>query len=46
MCCAIDDLAGFEEAWKGKARQHLPGWNPGLDMLDNGSASKYLLHAI
>ncbi|KAG1360745.1 myeloid leukemia factor 1 [Cocos nucifera] len=33
-----NDLAGFEEAWKGKARQHLPGWNPGLDMLDNGSA--------
>ncbi|KAK4761590.1 hypothetical protein SAY87_029474 [Trapa incisa] len=21
-----DDLMGFEEAWKGKARKHLPGW--------------------
>nr|CAD1840636.1 unnamed protein product [Ananas comosus var. bracteatus] len=24
----LNELAGFEEAWKGKARQHLPGWNP------------------
>uniref|UniRef100_A0A1D1YD52 Myeloid leukemia factor 1 n=1 Tax=Anthurium amnicola TaxID=1678845 RepID=A0A1D1YD52_9ARAE len=22
-----DELTGFEEAWKGNARQHLPGWN-------------------
>ncbi|XP_071698248.1 uncharacterized protein [Rutidosis leptorrhynchoides] len=24
-----DELGGFEEAWKGKARQHLPGWSGG-----------------
>ncbi|XP_008803995.2 uncharacterized protein LOC103717400 isoform X2 [Phoenix dactylifera] len=32
-----DELAGFEGTWKGNARQHLPGWNPGFDMLDNGN---------
>ncbi|CDP09883.1 unnamed protein product [Coffea canephora] len=26
-----DQLAGFEEAWKGKARKHLPGWTDGLN---------------
>nr|XP_010940972.1 myeloid leukemia factor 1 isoform X2 [Elaeis guineensis] len=34
-----DELAGFDEAWKGNARQHLPGWNPGLNMLDNGNGN-------
>ena len=23
----IDELAGFEESWKGNAGHHLPGWN-------------------
>lgn len=32
-----DELPGFNEAWKGSARQHFPGWNPGFDMLDNGN---------
>lgn len=30
-----DELAGFDETWKGKARQHLPGWNQGYDTLEN-----------
>ncbi|XP_077235514.1 uncharacterized protein LOC143877386 isoform X2 [Tasmannia lanceolata] len=34
-----DDLAGFEEAWKGKARKHLPGSNQGFDMLGNVGGS-------
>ncbi|XP_077235515.1 uncharacterized protein LOC143877386 isoform X3 [Tasmannia lanceolata] len=34
-----DDLAGFEEAWKGKARKHLPGSNQGFDMLGNEVAA-------
>lgn len=24
---SLDDLGGFEEAWAGTARKHLPGWN-------------------
>lgn len=27
-----DELASFEKVWTGKARQHLPAWNPGPDM--------------
>lgn len=23
----LDELVGFEEAWKGNARKHLPGWS-------------------
>ncbi|KAL3499483.1 hypothetical protein ACH5RR_038576 [Cinchona calisaya] len=26
-----DQLAGFEQTWKGKARKHLPGWSEGLN---------------
>lgn len=26
-----DELAGFEETWKGNARKHLPGWNNGMN---------------
>ena len=37
-----DELAGFDETWKGKARQHLPGWSQGYDMLGNSNTSKYL----
>lgn len=22
----LDDLVGFEDAWRGSARKHLPGW--------------------
>lgn len=32
----------FEETWKGKAKQHLPGWNPGLDLPGNGKFSLLL----
>lgn len=34
-----DELTGFNEVWKGKARQHLPGWNQGHDILDNSGTS-------
>ncbi|CAL9077062.1 unnamed protein product [Musa acuminata var. zebrina] len=30
-----DELPVFEEDWKGNAKQHLPGWKPGLDLLDD-----------
>ncbi|THU63228.1 hypothetical protein C4D60_Mb01t13520 [Musa balbisiana] len=30
-----DELPVFEETWKGKAKQHLPGWNRGLDLPGN-----------
>ncbi|KAJ4846524.1 hypothetical protein Tsubulata_013524 [Turnera subulata] len=30
-----DELSGFEEAWKGKAKQHLPGWSGSLLGHDN-----------
>lgn len=23
----LDELGGFEEAWKGNVRKHLPGWS-------------------
>lgn len=26
-----DELAGFEDVWRGNAREHLPGWNEGLN---------------
>lgn len=26
MADLSDELAGFEDAWNGKARNHLPGW--------------------
>ncbi|CAL9189502.1 unnamed protein product [Musa hybrid cultivar] len=31
-----DEMPVFEETWKGKAKQHLPGWNPRLDLPGNG----------
>ncbi|XXG67356.1 hypothetical protein AAC387_Pa06g0722 [Persea americana] len=31
-----DELAGFEDVWKGNAEKHLPGWGGGFDMLNNG----------
>lgn len=40
-----EELSGFEEVWKGKARKHLPGWSEGLNLQDgtsgqNGQASR------
>ncbi|XP_052170759.1 uncharacterized protein LOC127786980 [Diospyros lotus] len=42
-----EELAGFEEAWKGKARKHLPAWSEGFNVHDvsgssgqNGQASR------
>ncbi|KAF8380436.1 hypothetical protein HHK36_027923 [Tetracentron sinense] len=34
-----DELVGFEEAWKGKAKKHLPGWNEGFNVHGNIGAS-------
>lgn len=35
-----DELAGFEETWKGKARNHLPGWTEGASTREGlGEAS-------
>lgn len=31
----LDEIPGFEEAWKGNARQHLPGWTGSLAGHDN-----------
>lgn len=30
ICVLLDELTGFEEAWKGNAGKHLPGWT-GID---------------
>lgn len=35
---AEDELQGFEQAWKGNADGHLPGWNTGFD-LHSGSGN-------
>ncbi|CAL5429757.1 unnamed protein product [Camellia sinensis] len=29
-----EELSGFEEAWKGNARKHLPGWSEGFNVHD------------
>lgn len=34
-----DELAGFNEKWKGKARENLPGYNPSYEMLNSGHGS-------
>ena len=34
-----DELAGFEEAWKGKNMGQLPGWKGGYDMHSNQDSS-------
>lgn len=26
-CCILDELSGFEQAWKGAAQKHMPGLN-------------------
>ncbi|KAK9273769.1 hypothetical protein L1049_018579 [Liquidambar formosana] len=33
-----DELAGFEEAWKGNANMHLPGWKEGFNLHGNAGA--------
>ncbi|KAF9617837.1 hypothetical protein IFM89_039019 [Coptis chinensis] len=30
-----DELAGFQETWKGNARKNLPGWTEGNDVYEN-----------
>lgn len=41
MCPDLpDELPVFEEAWKGSARKHLPGWDEGFSM--HGSSGKNL----
>ncbi|CAL5036542.1 unnamed protein product [Urochloa decumbens] len=34
-----DELAGFEESWKGNAGHHLPGWNQGDGAPNSGNRS-------
>ncbi|KAK1325767.1 hypothetical protein QJS10_CPA01g02662 [Acorus calamus] len=34
-----DELAGFNEVWKGSAQKNFPGWTQGFDMLDGGIMS-------
>ncbi|KAF3448416.1 hypothetical protein FNV43_RR09129 [Rhamnella rubrinervis] len=34
-----DELVGFEEAWKGNAQKHLPGWTGNLGGYGNAGAS-------
>ncbi|KAK3038493.1 hypothetical protein RJ639_029791 [Escallonia herrerae] len=34
-----DELVGFEEAWKGNARKHLPGWTDGFNLHHGGMGS-------
>ncbi|KAK4578570.1 hypothetical protein RGQ29_028604 [Quercus rubra] len=34
-----DELAGFEEAWKGNVKGHLPGWEHGFHMHGNAGSS-------
>lgn len=31
----LDELTGFEEAWKGNAGKHLPGWTGSFTGIDN-----------
>lgn len=40
MYIILGELAGFEEAWEGNARKHLPGWTEGI------SKGKYSTHCI
>lgn len=42
MVLIPDELAGFEEAWKGSAKGHLPGREDGFHM--HGNAGKCCLH--
>ncbi|KAL3610032.1 hypothetical protein D5086_001052 [Populus alba] len=35
-----DELTGFEEAWKGNAGKHLPGWTGSFTGIDNIGASR------
>lgn len=42
-CYFLDDLAGFEETWKGKARKSLPGWSEGFNV-QNGMVTVSLIY--
>lgn len=35
MCSLPDELAGFDEAWKGNAKVHLPSWSNKSGMHSN-----------
>lgn len=38
-----DELARFEQTWKGNADKHLPGWNNGFDLHANAGTSDHSL---
>lgn len=40
-----DELGSFEESWKGKAKQHLPGWDEGFNMNGGEGLAMYHFHS-
>ncbi|XP_075102861.1 uncharacterized protein LOC107793913 isoform X4 [Nicotiana tabacum] len=38
-----DEIARFEQTWKGNADKHLPGWNNGFDLHANAGTSNHSL---
>lgn len=42
----LDELAGFEEAWKGNARHSLPGWNGSFSRHDGMGKIVFQIHLI
>jgi hypothetical protein len=43
ICVLLDELTGFEEAWKGNAGKHLPGWTGSFTGIDNMGRLLWLL---
>lgn len=43
---SLDELDGFEEAWKGTAQKHFPGWSGNFSGLESAGTSFPRLHHI
>lgn len=41
----LDELVGFEEAWKGKAQKQLPGWTGNVGVYGNAGKLFLLSHS-
>lgn len=41
---SIDELAGFEESWKGNAGHYLPGWNQNAGAPNSDISGKQCLY--
>lgn len=39
LCWLLDELAGFEQAWKGNSEKHFPAWDDGSTF--NDAAGKH-----